>query len=246
MIDLRGCTSETFYGRITATEYDAVCRRQSAGSRRPCLWFGGAGSTNPGYFMFTVQPDGGKYVAPVLAGVPVVASGLAGGYTFGNDAMRTAVGQARTFWTSQGWDLSKVAIVATSMGAMAAAYYATQWASTVASITLQVPLLDLVAAAARNAQGLQSAAWAAYGGQTGFDANAPGRSMNDVLASLPKVPTRLYYSADDTVQTSGERATFAAGQPCTQISLGSIGHSVASTALDERGLASFVAATINA
>lgn len=241
MINLRGCVSNTYYGRITATEYDSVCRRQTGGTVRPCIWFGGAGSANPGYFLFTVQPDGGKYTAPVLRGVSVISSGLAGGYTFGNDAMRTALDSARTFWINQGWDLSRVAIIATSMGAMAAARYCTQYPSTISSITLQVPLLDLVAAAARNAQGLQSVAWSAYGGQAGFDANAPGRSINDVLASLPKVPTRLYYSTDDDVQTATERTTFAAGQPCTQISLGAIGHSVNSTLLDEPNLANFVA-----
>lgn len=143
-------------------------------------------------------------------GVPSVAAMVGGAATFGNPTSVAAVGTDLTaVAAATGSSAEKVHLVGASMGAAVACEYAIANPTNIATMTLLIPLVDIVGLYESNTGGFRAQIGTAWG----VTYPTPLPADADILAqaaTLSGIPIRLYYAPDDPLIDPADVVAFTA------------------------------------
>lgn len=162
------------------------------------------------------------------SGCVVVVADLGGTNTWGNDSFLARVASARTYaqtvWDA---DLTRMALIGDSMGAMAALNYHWRNPTLVRCSALRIPVVAADALHDRTPAGLGALIDIAYGGA--WEANVatrdPSAAGPAALIAGFAADVRVWYSTDDTTVLPADITAFTAATGVRAIPLGAIGHS---------------------
>lgn len=212
--------------RYQAAETDMLLNEQRAHvSGRGCLLFGGRGQDTE---RVLADADAVRLALAITdAGVPTFHAAYGNVVGWGNDAMLTRAGTARTYQqTAQGVATDKVVLVGISMGTVAALRYAKANPTLVSGIALILPLPDIQYVYDNNLLGFQAEVGTAYGARPS-DAQTPARNASSYTTQSVKG----WYSTDDPIATPTQWTAFATAAGAASVSLGAAGHTFTSLAM---------------
>lgn len=184
-------------------------------------WFSPAGSQTAQVGPFNVMQE------ILRRDIPFCAIDAGGPSTFGNPASLTALTNAVDYMASLGCRADKVILAGVSMGNLVNMNWARANKAKVAAILGLIPASNTTAAHAANRGGYTAAIDAAF--PPGWSEATHGALYNPATykAELAGIPTRLYYSSNDTQVLPQEVIDLAAGigPSAEAISIGASGHS---------------------
>lgn len=163
------------------------------------------------------------------AGHVLLSCTIGGNSTWGNDLVLARITQAKNYLLGLGGVLpTKIALIGTSMGALASLAWAGANSSIASCVIGIIPVVNLTDIHANNRGGFQSAVNAAYSGA--YSEGVYGATHNpDTMAgtgAFSSVPTQLWYGDSDSIAVPGAVTGFKtkAGANCEIHSM-SGGHS---------------------
>jgi pimeloyl-ACP methyl ester carboxylesterase len=178
-------------------------------------------------------------LAMAAAGWALISPLLASTTNWGNDAAIARVGDAIAYLRSHlGIDSGPVALVATSMGALAALNYARQNPGAVSRIALLLPVVDLAYEHDNNVAGLAAEIEAAYGGAAGYAAAVASHDPMQNAAAHAGKSIKVWLASDDTTAVTARQRAFVDATGAASYDLGTVGHSGAS--INGAAVAAFV------
>jgi len=207
-------------GHVAASELDMLVRPKATTLKRGVLYVHGVEAANGGGAEWEKFSERSALISSlVLAGFEIASADLGGNSTWGNATVLSRISAARDYLLTQGVLPNKIAIVATSMGALNALCWIAVNPSLVSCFVGMLPVVNLTDVHANNRGGFQPAINAAYGGS--YSEALYGATHNPAtMAASGKyagVPIQFWYGSTDSIVIPSTVAAFqaAAGALCT-------------------------------
>jgi alpha-beta hydrolase superfamily lysophospholipase len=226
------------YGRVSASENDIIIRpKDYTDAKRGILYCHGYEASGVSTQGIEWQKNAERALligSLASAGYIVLSCDLGGANTWGNSTHISRIGTAATYLLGLGVLPTKIALVATSMGALGALAWAAANPTLASCIAGLLPCLDLTDIHTNNRGGYASVINTSYGGtysEASFGAAHNPQTMA-AAGSYATLPVKVWYGDSDAIATPTAATTFAStvGGSCAPVPLAG-GHAEATYGL---------------